>query len=238
MLYPRDTIVKKKTNTMMDERESTLHNATYKRRRNRYLLLAFLVLTAILGICAFRIYFDQQWKHGRAVQTIENHWGGVSYEPERLPETVSQILLRKMLGDGFDRPVICVTGRPGAYCRLGDLANLPEIQQLELMDGRVDATGLADLKSLPHLWTLNLWGTNLTDDDLAQVGSLHGLKWLKLGYTRITDKGLEHLKSLRNLRWLVLTGTHVTESGVRKLQTALPDCEIEKEKTTGSWNQE
>ena len=212
----------------MNERESSVHNATNKRRT-----LLVPLLAVVLGICAFRAYFNQEWKHRRAVQTIEKHWGVVNYEAERLPDTVSQILLRKMLGDGFFRRVACVSGLPGVHCRLEDLAGLPEVGQLELFDGRVDATGLAALKSLPQLWTLNLWGTNITDADLAQVGSIQGLEWLKLGYTQITDKGLEHLKSLRKLRLLYLAGTRVTESGVRELQSALPDCDIEWEKGSG-----
>ena len=63
---------------------------------------------------------------------------------------------------------------------------------------------------------------------MEQIGGLSRLEWLNLSHTQITDKGLDHLKSLRNLRLLFLTGTHVTENGVRKLQSALPNCQIDK----------
>jgi len=31
---------------------------------------------------------------------------------------------------------------------------------------------------------------------------------------------------MKGLEWINLTGTHVTEGGVKKLQAALPNCEI------------
>ena len=47
-----------------------------------------------------------------------------------------------------------------------------------------------------------------------------------LSYTKVTDAGLEHLKGLTNLLSLNLKRTKVTDTGVKKLQHALPRCEI------------
>ena len=44
--------------------------------------------------------------------------------------------------------------------------------------------------------------------------------------TKVTDDGLEHLKVLTSLKTLYLINTNVTDDGVKKLQTALPNCEI------------
>ena len=49
---------------------------------------------------------------------------------------------------------------------------------------------------------------------------------LLLGDTQVTDAGLVHLQRLTQLRWLLLHNTKVTDEGVRKLQQALPDCQI------------
>jgi hypothetical protein len=49
---------------------------------------------------------------------------------------------------------------------------------------------------------------------------------LYLSDTQVTDTGLEHLKGLTNLERLELNRTQVTDEGVRKLQEALPNCEI------------
>ena len=44
----------------------------------------------------------------------------------------------------------------------------------------------------------------------------------------VTDAGLEHLEGLTQLRRLTLEHSKVTDEGVRKLQLALPNCEIER----------
>jgi len=44
--------------------------------------------------------------------------------------------------------------------------------------------------------------------------------------TKVTDAGLVHLKELTNLHTLYLINTKVTDEGVKKLQTALPNCNI------------
>jgi hypothetical protein len=42
----------------------------------------------------------------------------------------------------------------------------------------------------------------------------------------VTDTGLEHLRGLTQLQLLYLGGTQITDEGVKKLQEALPNCEI------------
>ncbi len=54
------------------------------------------------------------------------------------------------------------------------------------------------------------------------------LEILNLASAKVTDAGLEHLKGLTQLNWLGLHGTRVTEAGVKKLQRALPNCEIDR----------
>jgi hypothetical protein len=44
--------------------------------------------------------------------------------------------------------------------------------------------------------------------------------------TKVTDAGLEELKNLKTLSELDLRGTAVTDEGVKKLQKALPKCQI------------
>ena len=58
---------------------------------------------------------------------------------------------------------------------------------------------------------------------LASIASLQGLD---LSSTQTTDAGLEHLKGLTNLEFVLLYKTNVTDEGVKKLQKALPNCEI------------
>jgi len=49
---------------------------------------------------------------------------------------------------------------------------------------------------------------------------------LRLNDTQVTDAGLEHLASLQRLGVLSLGHTRVTGEGVKKLQAALPHCQI------------
>jgi hypothetical protein len=65
------------------------------------------------------------------------------------------------------------------------------------------------------------WLRSQLGDDLFQsviVVEVYG--------TEVTDAVLEHLKGLSQLRWLFLDGTQVTDAGVKKLQQALPNCNI------------
>ena len=83
---------------------------------------------------------------------------------------------------------------------------------------------LKELKSLQYLG-LGLSGTNVTDTGLERLQGL-SVGILDLSNTNVTDAGLERLKGMSNLEELDLTGTKVTNEGVKKLQQALPNCEI------------
>ena len=67
------------------------------------------------------------------------------------------------------------------------------------------------------------------ESDGCRLGATEGFSQflvLILANTKVTDAGLEHLKNLSKLQWLYLDGTNVTDKGVKKLQQALPKCEI------------
>ena len=68
----------------------------------------------------------------------------------------------------------------------------------------------------------------MTDAGLVHLKRLTQLQQLYLERTKVTDAGLEHLKGLTQLRNLDLSQTEVTDEGVKKLQQALPNCEIER----------
>jgi hypothetical protein len=65
-----------------------------------------------------------------------------------------------------------------------------------------------------------------TDAALEGIKDLPQLHQLHLFSQGITDAGLEHLEQLPQLETLYLENTQVTEQGVRKLQKALPNCQI------------
>jgi hypothetical protein len=105
--------------------------------------------------------------------------------------------------------------------------------------GQVDLTTLQwvweqceDEEDVRHVYAIRFRDVRLltagpiTDDRLPKLWSLNECEWLDLSATEVSDAGLEHLEGLTNLRHLDLTGTKVTDEGVKKLQEALPNCEI------------
>ena len=64
------------------------------------------------------------------------------------------------------------------------------------------------------------------DTGLTHLKGLTQLQSLDLGCTQVSDYGLEYLKELAQLQTLSLRDTKVTGEGVKKLQRALPNCNI------------
>ena len=69
-------------------------------------------------------------------------------------------------------------------------------------------------------------GVNAGDAELEYVKGLTKLEYLDIFDSQVTDAGLEHLNGLTELKELMLLDTQVTDEGVKKLQQALPNCEI------------
>ncbi len=109
---------------------------------------------------------------------------------------------------------------------LAAIRGLTQLEVLSLSYSQVTDDGIACLVGLPRLHELRLDRTSVTDAGLEKIGRLTELQWLALGETKITDAGLECLKKMTELRWLGLGSTKVTDAGVKKLQQALPNCEI------------
>ena len=141
-------------------------------------------------------------------------------------------------------------GTPVTDAGLEHLKGLKNLQTLSLRDTQVTDAGLAHLKGLTRLRVLSLSGTAITDAGLEHLTGLTQLQELQLDGTKVTDAGLRHLRGLNELEFLVLVNTQVTDAGlehlkaikqlrglflgnskstndgVKKLQHALPNCEI------------
>lgn len=117
------------------------------------------------------------------------------------------------------------------YTRVTDvglehLKGLTQLQQVSLEGTQVTDACLEHLQGLTQLRVLSLEGTQVTDAGLEHLQGLTQLQTLLLEGTQVTDAGLEHLTGLAQLSELGLTDTQVSDSGVRRLQQALPDCQI------------
>ena len=124
-----------------------------------------------------------------------------------------------------------VTGVDLSFTKIIDadlvhLKGLTKLQTLSLINTKVTDAGLVHLKGMTNLQRLDLTDTKVTDAGLVHLKGLTKLQYLDLEGTKVTDAGLVHLKGLTNLQTLILTDTKATDAGVKKLQAALPKCDI------------
>jgi hypothetical protein len=112
---------------------------------------------------------------------------------------------------------------------LAHLKGLTKLKELWLSTAKkVTDVGLAHLKGLTNIETLALEATKTTDAGLVHLKGLTRLQYLYLSGTKVTDAGLVHLKGLTELKELKLEYIKVTDAGVKKLQQALPNCDISR----------
>ena len=189
----------------------------------RTLLVAVLVLS--LPLSWFAVKLDRARRQSEAARTIIERGGQVVYGWERNQDPFfepSPTNLRTWLGNDFFDKVELVYVRG---TRLECLSCLTDVKDLILVD--ITDCELNYVKGLSKLETLDVARTQITDAGLTHLRRLVSLTSVNLNRTQITDAGLEHLKGLKNLRRLDLKGTQVTPEGAKKLQEALPYCEIE-----------
>ena len=95
-------------------------------------------------------------------------------------------------------------------------------------DGAPKPPGLAWMRKVlgEDFFAKVLWCGVEEGTDLKHVKELTNLAYLDLSETQIADAGLDDLKGLTNLAFLDLREAQVTDEGVKKLQQALPNCEI------------
>jgi hypothetical protein len=123
------------------------------------------------------------------------------------------------------------------------LAELPDLEKLDLSHTRISDEGLLHLKSAPkindlnlyysewitdqgmaairgwkHLKRLNVRGTRISDATLEIVSHMSGLEALDIANTAVTDNGLDHLITLVNLKELSLGRGRLTNSALEMLR--------------------
>jgi Leucine-rich repeat (LRR) protein len=123
------------------------------------------------------------------------------------------------------------------------LAELPNLERLDLSMTRITDRGMQQLKKAPSIVELNLryaeqvtdegmavvknWkkikrlnlrGTKVTDNTLEHVSGLTTLESLDVGYAEVTDVGLDRLAALTNLKELTIGGNKLTDAGLQSLR--------------------
>ncbi len=132
-------------------------------------------------------------------------------------------------GDGADGRMVNLTHSPLTDDQLDGLLRLEvfqDVRDLHIGHCRVTDKGLEHLKRLSRLERLSLQGNEITDAGLEHLSTLESLQDLNLYKTNITDQGLMHLAGLPALDEVDVRRTDVTEDGAKRLQEAVPQCQI------------
>lgn len=113
---------------------------------------------------------------------------------------------------------------------VSDLSPLSDLKSLKVLVLRSNAvTSLAPLAGCAALSELDLSDNGFTD--ITPLSFLTQLTTLDLSYNRITD--LSALYSLTSLRQLDLRGNPLTEDDISALTTALPNCAVFHDASSG-----
>jgi hypothetical protein len=100
---------------------------------------------------------------------------------------------------------------------LSRLADLEQLEQLNLADYSFPSDGLRHLTRLKNLKALSLAFTNVDDEAIQHLAELQHLEKLDLSETGITPQGLERFSHLKNVRVIGLTGSRLIARGENHL---------------------
>jgi hypothetical protein len=100
------------------------------------------------------------------------------------------------------------------------LAELPDLEKLDLSHTRITDEGLLRLKPAPKISDLNLYYAEwITDQGMAAIRNWKRLKRLNVRGTRISDATLEIVSHMSGLEALDIANTAVTDNGLDHLIT-------------------
>lgn len=109
------------------------------------------------------------------------------------------------------------------------IKDFPKLKRLSLPSGP-SSDGLKYLADLPELQDLQLAGKSIDSASLVHLRTVLALEVLSLTGTGVSDQGLEHLQKLKKLKSLYLDDTAITDAGMQKLagikglkEVALPE---------------
>ena len=107
------------------------------------------------------------------------------------------------------------------------LVNLKNLHTLDLSHSRVTQLGIATLAELPNLRRLDLSrAEGINDDAIPQLHELKQLEVLNLTQSNVTGAGLRKLAAHDGLRRLFIGDVESTEEQISSLRQAMPNCEI------------
>jgi hypothetical protein len=180
------------------------------------------VATGVMIVAAIGLRFGLPiYRQQAVIREIEHFNGSVQFHrlgPEWLREWVGE---KRM--EWFDEPwhVVfwCDEATLKRRSRFGG-AIIPTTGPL------IDDEALACVLGLPNLKSLDLAFSNVSDSGIEHVSRLQNLEALRLEGSDVSNLSIPVLSRMRSLKKLNIEHTQITKSGRRKLEAALPGCDV------------
>jgi hypothetical protein len=195
------------------------HERKY-RRWYRFSLRSLFVLAFLVAVGTG--WFAAKWREAtrrvQAVAALLN--AGATVESK--DDVDSSEWLRQILGESFFKRVYRVTFFHQNDVTDDDLryvADLPELEELTIINGRISDDGLTNLSELANLRWLRLEGVFITDAGVEHLLPLANIESLDLSGAKVTDASLPRLRAFPKLRILELENTPVSDNGMAALST-------------------
>lgn len=106
------------------------------------------------------------------------------------------------------------------------VAELSELQWIDMRRARITDVDLAVLGSLPRLQLVALGETLISDAGLVHLQQHTDLRFVSLDRTGVSDAGILVLAGLPRLEGLSLLGTSVSRAGADAFESATPGCKV------------
>ncbi|HRX80619.1 MAG: hypothetical protein H6821_05815 [Planctomycetaceae bacterium] len=98
------------------------------------------------------------------------------------------------------------------------IAELPNLQRLQLRGGQVGDNAMAVISRCVSLKNLNLPDASFSDEGLAALKGLPQLELLRFHTQHVSDEGLTHIAEMKSIRFLHLIGVPITDQGLANLE--------------------
>jgi hypothetical protein len=220
---------------MMNRAQKAVPSMAPHMRRRRFslkFLLGFVALLCIgLGIQV--IGAKRQESAIAAIARVDGYfyygfqYDGQTFSQSEYPRGPDWFWRRVNLSYVSSVVAVGLNSKPATDETLRQLANLRNLEVLDLTNSRITDRGLKYLSGLTKLTYLRLDGTRTTDAGLAELRNLTNLETLDLCNTDVSERGLSNVHRMRKLKELFVSEGQFPAGAVRSVQRLLPQCRIE-----------
>jgi len=152
--------------------------------------------------------------------------------PFDLTDPVAAVKLKRLRRLHIESPAGVVA--TSASLELSQIANLTELERLQIGCHSVSEDGLSQLRQLKKLKQLSLDNWTMPESGLDSLAEIPSLEELRLRQLPVTDEEIQSLAQLKNLRRLNIKQSRITEKGLSILSglANLEELELGSSDTT------